>query len=56
MDKNSPWRMPLVRELALVLALKLCLLYGLWWAFFSEPPPEPDAKTISQFLIGEKTQ
>ena len=31
------WKNRLIRELALVLAIKLAALYGLWFAFFSEP-------------------
>lgn len=31
------WRHPLVREIALVLIVKIALIFGLWWAFFDLP-------------------
>ncbi len=31
------WRHPLVREIALVLVVKIALIFGLWWAFFDLP-------------------
>lgn len=31
------WRHPLVREIALVIVVKIALIFGLWWAFFDLP-------------------
>ncbi len=31
---------PLAREISLILLIKIVLLYGLWWAFFSQPLDE----------------
>lgn len=44
----------LIRDLALVLAVKVAVLYGLWVAFFSQPASvkAPTATQVSQALIG----
>ncbi len=31
------WQHPLMREIALVLVVKIALIFGLWWAFFDLP-------------------
>ena len=31
------WKSPLAREIAIALAIKGALLFGLWYAFFSHP-------------------
>jgi len=31
------WQQPLTREIALVLAVKIALIFALWWAFFDVP-------------------
>lgn len=46
----------LVRELALVLAIKLIALFALWLAFFSDPvTPRLSADTVSETIIGGST-
>lgn len=46
-------RSPLAREIALALLVKLILLYGLWWAFFSHAPDkEAVARTAAERLSG----
>lgn len=51
-SRRSLFASPLIRELSLILVLKLSLLYGIWWAFFSEPPPEPSAASVSRAFVG----
>jgi len=42
----------LVREIAVVLVLKLAFLYGLWLLFFHAPPPPPlSAEAVGQALL-----
>ena len=53
MPSKSLWHQPLLRELATVLLLKLFLLYGLWYFFFSQPTPPPDAQRLQQQLLGQ---
>ena len=37
-DKHDLWwQQPLTRHLALVLLIKLALIFGLWWLFFNVP-------------------
>ena len=40
------FRNPLVRELAIVLVMKLFLVWVLWFAFFSQPAEEVDAGAL----------
>jgi len=43
----------LVRELALVLVIKLIILYFIWLAFFSQPQsPQVTAETVSETFLG----
>lgn len=42
------WRNPLVREITVVVAVKLALIFGLWWAFFDLP----DEQRIGEAQVG----
>lgn len=43
----------LVRELAVVLVIKLIILYFIWLAFFSQPRgPQITAETVSETFLG----
>ena len=48
------WKNPLIKDLSLVLAIKLAVLYGLWLAFFHQPAASqaPTAQSVSQALVG----
>jgi hypothetical protein len=45
------WRDRLVRELGVVLAIKLAILYLIWRAFFSAPPVNPGEATMEHMLL-----
>ena len=46
----------LVRELAVVLVIKLIILYTIWFAFFSEPvTPRMTADSVSESFLGGGT-
>lgn len=45
------WHDRLVRELAIVLAIKLTVLYLIWRAFFSSPSPLPDETEMERVLL-----
>ena len=48
------WKEAVVRDIAVVLLLKLVLLYGLWMAFFSHPGErELSPQAVGQQLLGE---
>jgi len=48
------WNQAIVRELAVVLVIKLCALYILWLAFFHQPDErELTHQEIGQLLLGE---
>jgi hypothetical protein len=48
------WNQTIVRELALVLVIKLAALYVIWLAFFHQPDErELTQHEIGQFLLGE---
>lgn len=42
------WRNPLVREITVVVAVKLALIFGLWWAFFDLP----DEQRVGEAQVG----
>ncbi|MCU0976641.1 MAG: hypothetical protein MUC71_10085 [Steroidobacteraceae bacterium] len=42
------------RHVALVLALKLCLLAGLWWAFVREHRVEPDPGQVAAAVLRQQ--
>jgi len=41
----------LLRHLALAIAVKLLLLYGLWWAFIRDHGVQVDARTAATHLV-----
>ena len=51
------WKHRLNRELALILAIKLGVLYGIWLAFFDVPAghSNPTAAQVSDAVIGTPT-
>ncbi len=50
----SPWRLPLVRELAVILAIKLVLLLGIRAIWFDAPTrPENGSARVGERLLGE---
>ncbi|BAZ93507.1 cation/multidrug efflux pump [Thiohalobacter thiocyanaticus] len=55
---DSPiWSNPLVRHLAVVLAVKLVLLTALWWAFFRVPEHAlPQQSDIAAHIAGPAAQ
>ncbi|MDO8698720.1 MAG: hypothetical protein A2Y50_10625 [Pseudomonadales bacterium RIFCSPLOWO2_12_59_9] len=50
--RPSPWRIPLVRELAVILLIKLALLLTIKAIWFSAPtvPPEGTAQVAAHLL------
>lgn len=49
----QPGRPRLRREIAVALAVKTGLLFGLWWLFFAQAPSKPDvARDIGSHLAG----
>jgi hypothetical protein len=50
------WRHPLAREIAVVLAVKLALLFLLWWLFFDLPADrQVDTDDVRTFITGSPT-
>jgi len=50
---QSPWRVPLVRDLGIVLLLKLVLLLAIKAVWFSEPTlPENGGARVGEHLLG----
>lgn len=48
------WNQALVRELAVVLVIKLAALYVIWLAFFHQPDTrELTNQEVGQLLLGE---
>lgn len=45
MPSNSMWKIPLVRELAVVLAIKLVVIFTIKYLYFSDPV-EVDAERL----------
>jgi hypothetical protein len=45
-------KIPLGRDIAAVLALKLAALYVLWVLFFSNPAGPPDADAVARAVTG----
>ncbi|HYQ38558.1 MAG TPA: hypothetical protein VER09_06430 [Pseudomonas sp.] len=51
--RSSPWRIPLVRELAVVLLLKLALLLAIKAIWFDTPSEPADAEArVGAHLLG----
>ncbi|MBU1191340.1 MAG: hypothetical protein KKE76_06470 [Gammaproteobacteria bacterium] len=47
------WQHPLMREIALVLMVKIALIFGLWWAFFDLPNDQHvDAAQVGAHVAG----
>lgn len=47
---------PLVRELTLILILKLSLLSIIWWNFFRQPTVEANTQSVTEQLLGNPHQ
>lgn len=48
------WKQAIVRELAVVLVIKLAAIYVIWSAFFSQPDQrELTHREVGQLLLGE---
>lgn len=55
-DPTSPWRIPLVREIAVILLIKLTLLLGIKAIWFSEPTvPRDGQQRIEAHLLGQSS-
>lgn len=51
--KSSPWRIPLVRELAVILVIKLGVLLSIKALWFTEPMmPKNGTEKVSERLFG----
>lgn len=51
---NSPWRIPLVREIAVILLIKLTLLLGIKAIWFNAPTvPQDGRQRVEQHLFGQ---
>lgn len=51
------WKDASVREIAVVLLIKLLLLYGIWISFFHHPEErELTPRDIGHLLLGESSQ
>jgi hypothetical protein len=50
------WQQPLIRHLALVLVVKLALIFGLWWLFFNLPDEHVvNAGQVATHITGDTT-
>lgn len=50
----SPWKTPLVRELAVILLIKLALLLVIKAVWFDQPTvPDDGSRVTSQHLLGD---
>lgn len=53
-EPSSPWRIPLVREIAVILLIKLTLLLSIKAIWFNEPTvPEDDQQRVEHHLFGQ---
>lgn len=53
LNKNSWWRDRLVREIALALAVKIVLIFTLWWMFFDLPDSQRiNTPEVDSHLVG----
>lgn len=53
---KSPWRMPLVRELGVILLIKLVILFSIKSIWFTEPTlPENGTARLDSHLFGTLT-
>ena len=54
---QSPWRIPLVREIGIILLIKLAILLTIKAVWFTEPTvPVNGSERISERLFGPATQ
>lgn len=50
----SPWKIPLIRELAIILLIKLALLLTIKAIWFDQPTvPEDGSRITSRHLLGD---
>jgi hypothetical protein len=50
------WQQPLIRHLAVVLVVKLTLIFGLWWLFFNLPEErEVNTGQVAAHITGDTT-
>lgn len=50
---QSPWRIPLVREISIILLVKLAILLTIKSVWFTEPVvPENGTERVSERLLG----
>jgi len=49
-------RHPLLRELTIVMILKVLALALIWWAFFSEPGPASDPGAVAERLTESQSR
>jgi hypothetical protein len=53
-ERSSTWRIPLVREIAVILLIKLTLLLSIKAVWFDEPTvPKDGQQRIEQHLFGQ---
>ncbi|MDG9757509.1 MULTISPECIES: cytochrome oxidase putative small subunit CydP [Pseudomonas] len=53
-EPSSPWRIPLVREIAVILLIKLTLLLSIKAIWFNEPTvPEDGQQRVEHHLFGQ---
>jgi hypothetical protein len=45
------WQDPVGRHVAIVVAVKLALLAGLWWAFVADTRQSPDATQVRAAVL-----
>lgn len=48
MPASPLWQIPLVRHLSRILVVKLVVLFVIWYFFFSQPAPAPQAQSLDQ--------
>lgn len=52
-DPSSPWRLPLVREIAVILVIKLAVLLAIRAIWFDQPTlPENGSERVGARLLG----
>jgi hypothetical protein len=55
-QNNLWWQQPLIRHLAMVLVVKLALIFGLWWLFFNLPDEHVvNAGQVAAHITGDNT-
>ncbi|MEW6676423.1 MAG: cytochrome oxidase putative small subunit CydP [Pseudomonadota bacterium] len=52
--RGTAKRAGLVREIAFTLLVKLMLLYGIWWVFFSEPQLPDMIQGLDPGLVADR--